>query len=297
MRWVAAGNRPSLARCLLKRGTAILQRFDRLVWSGLPGEFRPTRRWFGAGLCAGTLALAGGAAAREFWPQGARAAVSLTYDDGYDSQLDHALPLLDGRGLRGTFYLTVENIDARLADWIKVWRAGHEIGNHTETHACDLTRYSARRFLTREVEPSEAYFAAHFPQTRRRSYAYPCGEERLGAPPGGAGRYRALLNSRFANARTVSGGPNDPAQVWARRYRLNAYEPTYDIDHVENAVRYLDQALMHGFWAILVFHEILPKRMGAGDTSIAVHRAIVEEVLKRPLWCAPVETVFRYLAG
>ena len=34
------------------------------------------------------------------WPQGARAAVSLGYDDGLASQLDHVVPALNARGLR-----------------------------------------------------------------------------------------------------------------------------------------------------------------------------------------------------
>ena len=40
------------------------------------------------------------------WPYGARAAVSLAYDDALESPLDHALPALDKLGLKGSFYLT-----------------------------------------------------------------------------------------------------------------------------------------------------------------------------------------------
>ena len=38
------------------------------------------------------------------WPDGAKAAVCLTYDDGIDSQLAIAIPDLEQVNLRGTFF-------------------------------------------------------------------------------------------------------------------------------------------------------------------------------------------------
>ncbi len=38
------------------------------------------------------------------WPHGAKAAVSLAYDDALDSQLDNPLPALDRSGLKGSLY-------------------------------------------------------------------------------------------------------------------------------------------------------------------------------------------------
>ena len=40
------------------------------------------------------------------WPNGARAAIVLTYDDAVRSQLDNAIPALDAAGLKGTFFLS-----------------------------------------------------------------------------------------------------------------------------------------------------------------------------------------------
>ena len=53
------------------------------------------------------------------WPGGARAAVSLAYDDALDSQLDNALPTLDRHGIKGTFYLQLSSpaVAARLPAW------------------------------------------------------------------------------------------------------------------------------------------------------------------------------------
>lgn len=76
------------------------------------------------------------------WPNGARAAVSLAYDDGLNSQLDHAIPALNQYGFHGSFYLTLANPDvhARLPDWRAAARQGHELGNHTLFHSCSASR-------------------------------------------------------------------------------------------------------------------------------------------------------------
>ncbi|SFG76795.1 Polysaccharide deacetylase [Duganella sp. CF458] len=81
------------------------------------------------------------AQAVETWPHGARAAVSLAYDDALDSQLDHALPALQRHGLKATFYLALANapVRRRLAEWRAAAQRGHELGNHTLFHQCSAS--------------------------------------------------------------------------------------------------------------------------------------------------------------
>lgn len=90
------------------------------------------------GLHAFMPAMAGQAEAGFAWPHGARAAVSLAYDDALDSQLDHALPALDRVGLKGSFYLTLSNpaVARRMEEWRAAARTGHELGNHSLFHQC-----------------------------------------------------------------------------------------------------------------------------------------------------------------
>jgi peptidoglycan/xylan/chitin deacetylase (PgdA/CDA1 family) len=81
----------------------------------------------------------GAASAGTFeWPHGARAAVSLAYDDALDSQLDNALPALDKYRLKASFYLQLSNpsVSARLEHWRAAAQRGHELGNHTLFHQC-----------------------------------------------------------------------------------------------------------------------------------------------------------------
>lgn len=72
------------------------------------------------------------------WPGGAQAAVSLGYDDGLDSQLDHVIPQLNKRGLRASFYVPINGptLPGRQNEWKAAAAAGHELGNHSLFHSC-----------------------------------------------------------------------------------------------------------------------------------------------------------------
>ena len=65
-------------------------------------------------------------------------AVSLTFDDGTASQREKAIPEMDKRGLRGTFYLCPQGDNWRetFSPWKAIAATGHEIGNHTMSHTC-----------------------------------------------------------------------------------------------------------------------------------------------------------------
>ncbi|MCJ7590434.1 MAG: polysaccharide deacetylase family protein [Woeseiaceae bacterium] len=72
------------------------------------------------------------------WPNGARVAISLSYDDALESQLDNALPALNKHNIKGSFYLTLAHpsVHQRLSEWRAAAEAGHELGNHTIYHGC-----------------------------------------------------------------------------------------------------------------------------------------------------------------
>ena len=74
---------------------------------------------------------------REFWSPYI-GAVSLTFDDGLDCQLEKAIPPMNELGLRGTFYILPTGADwlKRCLPWSEAAAAGHEIGNHSLSHIC-----------------------------------------------------------------------------------------------------------------------------------------------------------------
>ena len=89
--------------------------------------------------------------------------------------------------------------------------------------------------------------------------------------------------------------------VWDRnhkiRHALQAIAPTYDHDDPRLAIDYVRKAMRWGFWAILIFHDVLPKRLGDGDTSIASHTLILDWIRTQPVWCAPMGQVLDHITG
>jgi len=86
----------------------------------------------------GLLAALAANAAPFVWPNGAQAAITLGYDDALASQLDHVIPALNKRGLRGSFYIPINGptLPARQDEWKAAAAAGHELGNHSLFHGC-----------------------------------------------------------------------------------------------------------------------------------------------------------------
>jgi len=82
------------------------------------------------------------------------AAVSLTFDDARPVHLDIAVPELDKRQLRGSFFVTVSKL-TRMDDWRKAALQGHEIGNHSVSHEHPAA-------LTKESEEIQVEDARNF---------------------------------------------------------------------------------------------------------------------------------------
>jgi peptidoglycan/xylan/chitin deacetylase (PgdA/CDA1 family) len=153
------------------------------------------------------------------WPEGRRAALSLTFDDARTSQIDTGLPLLNGHGVKATFYIQPEGVRRRLEGWKAAVASGHEIGNHTISHPCTgnyafssrnaLEDYTLERMDTEIVGANEAI--------RRDlgvspvSFAYPCGQTFVGRGLD-VRSYVPLVARAFRTGRGYLGeAANDPA--------------------------------------------------------------------------------------
>ena len=122
------------------------------------------------------------------WPQGQSVAVSLSYDDAIETQLDNAVPVLNKYKVRASFYLTLANrsLLTRLDEWRKVAQDGHELGNHTVFHPCiaslpernwvlpfrDLDKYAPEQ-IEEEIKTANAFLKA-VDGRERRTYTPTC---------------------------------------------------------------------------------------------------------------------------
>lgn len=120
---------------------------------------------FGMAACAAGLMTYGvrGRSSAWFGPSvyrgtGARRSIALTFDDGPSPSTPELLEILDRHAVKATFFQCGSNAGRLAAAAREVSRAGHEIGNHSETHARWWLR--SPRFIFDELLRAQETLAA-----------------------------------------------------------------------------------------------------------------------------------------
>jgi peptidoglycan/xylan/chitin deacetylase (PgdA/CDA1 family) len=214
------------------------------------------------------------------WPDGATAALCLTFDDGRASQLSQAVPALDGLGLRATFFVLPDAVASNRPAWRRVAASGHEIGNHTVNHPCptgipgarsrvleDMTLVDMRAELVDANARIEALLGVV-----PRTFAYPCGQSAVGRGLG-TRTYVPLVAELFEVGRTF----NDRWANEPRRCDLSRVACVNMDELGFGAIRpMLEDAVASGSWLVLGGHEVGP----AGTQTTAV--GLLEQISS---WC------------
>ena len=205
------------------------------------------------------------------WPAGKRMALSLSFDDGRESQWRHALPLLDAHGVHATFYPMPAAVREHLESWCAAVAAGHEIGNHSATHPCSgnfrFSRHNALEDMSLEqVEQGELLGANRQLEellgVHPRTFAYPCGQTTVGRGESVRSYVPAVARHFLAGRLFFSEMHNDPA--YCDLHQL--YAVTMDNTDAAGVDALLDAARAEGGWLILAGHDAGPQ--GARQTTI-----------------------------
>jgi len=257
-------------------------------------------------LLAGAALLGQGTAAQTIdssfsWPEGKRAAVSLSFDDGRLSQIDAGMALLDRYGVKATFFVLPSAVEQRLDGWKQAVAAGHEIGNHSLNHPCSgnfawsrdkaLEDYSLDQMRSELTEANRQL--EELLGVTPSVFAYPCGQKFVGR-----GRetrsYVPLVAELFTAGRSwMDESPNDP--LYCDVAKLTGME--MDGKDFEDLRPLLEQVKQSGQWLVLAGHEMGPP--GVQTTRLTM----LEELLAYAqdpasgLWIAPVGTVAQYVVG
>lgn len=212
------------------------------------------------------------------WPNQARAAVSLAYDDALDSQLDNAVPALNRHGLKASFYLTLssDTVRKRLAAWRTVAAQGHELGNHTLFHQCsrsapdrswvtpdnDLDTTSAAQLVAQVRVGNTLLHAIDGKQVR--TFAAPCGDLKASGEP-----YLTALQGDFIAMKSAFGGVVPDMQA------LDPYAVGVEVASDTTGgqlIALVQRAAVAGTMVNITFH-------GIGADYLAVSREAHEELL------------------
>lgn len=234
---------------------------------------------------------------RMLWPNAARAAVSLTYDDALRSQLDHAVPALRKHGLVGTFFLTGTSpvLQASPESYRALRRAGHELGAHTMNHPCDrklgfvkpgmsLQDYDSAR-MQAELAESIAQLR-DLGQAGPLSFAYPCGSTWLGEPPTS---YVPSVEKSFIAARGVTRGIVDPAHP--RLFEVASVMGDLGADAL---IAWVERAVESGGWLVFTFHGVDGEQL---SVDAEAHEALLAylEKNKAQIWIERFGPVAEYV--
>jgi peptidoglycan-N-acetylglucosamine deacetylase len=235
------------------------------------------------------------------WPDGRRAAVSLSFDDGRASQMDAGLPVLDRIGLKVTFYVVPSAIEKRQTAWRAAVQSGHEIGNHSLRHACTgnfaWSRQKALEDYTIEQLDGELEQSGN--EIRRitgvlpTSFAYPCGQTFVGRGITTTS-YVPLISKRFGSGRLWLGETaNDPGFVDLSQ----VHAVSIDDKELSELLPMLETAMAQGRWLVLAGHDI-GEQPGAYTTRVSLLRDLAAylNAPERKVWVAPVGTVASWLA-
>ena len=198
----------------------------------------------------------------------ARPLVSVTFDDGFASAAQRALPILRRHGVVATHYVLTGRIgqaDRLSQDMVKdLAAAGHEIAAHTVTHR-DLT------VLPPAVRRMELTSAKAFLE------ALGVGPVRDFASPFGAYDRATLTDIMgvYASHRTTEVGYNSRVNFDARRIKAQSVKSTTALSEVE---RLATRAALDRAWLVLVYHDIQDAPAGPYDVtaeSLDRHLAIL----------------------
>ncbi len=269
---------------------------------------------------------AGGGGPAGSWPNGALAAVSLTYDDGLDTHLATVIPALDAHGFKATFFLSnFEGVDHQWAlpnlkdpltprhmAWQAVLRNGHELADHTVNHPCNsaskapnyhLTDYDMPR-LSAELDDSVLRLG-RLGVVPPITFAYPCSSDKIGIGPNGQD-FSPLIAMRFFAARTSDSSIAAPANLDL------LHVPLQDAGSKTGAQlrAMVDQAIARKGWLVVLFHGVGAETTCPGldfnlkgcminylTTDTASHQALVDYLAEKQaqVWVAPFGTVAKTL--
>lgn len=237
------------------------------------------------------------------WPANRRSAISLSFDDALTSHLEHAAPILDRYGLRGTFYVNPgpeSMFEKQIDRWRKVHEAGHELGNHTISHPCSgkhpftpadraLERWTLEMICT-DIDQASRRLIDLVPDLGPVSFAYPCGESFVGEGPTYTS-YEPEVARRFVAARGVAGVINDP--LTCNLSNLGSWI-VQDVG-AEQLIARVRETVEAGGWGIFCFHgvggEHLPVSVEALEGLVRFLREHEDEI-----WVETVVTIGKYLS-
>lgn len=222
------------------------------------------------------------------WGPGYRGAVSLTFDDGLACQAYNALPELDSRNIKATFFLIVNQAfgPSAGAKWYGALLNGHELGSHSMNHKKAAT-LSYPEALS-EAGDSQLCLASTF-QTEIQSFCYPYTDAIDTVATAARRYYKQARGGRVARV--------DKFIPFGDGVNLHNV-PCFHVGPktIMDAPLWIEEAVRRRAWFTLMLHGV--GEQGAWDNiSIEVFAQLLDALQAADLWIAPFGTVAEFFRG
>jgi len=235
------------------------------------------------------------------WPEGKKAAISLSFDDARESQVLRGTDLLDQFGVKATFFVVPSAVEKQLNGWKKAVANGHEIGNHSLNHPCtgnfSWSRSHALEDYTLKMMKSELEECNKRVQellsVTPSVFAYPCGQKFVGKGLN-TKSYVPLVSKMFLLGRGwMDEAANDPG--YCNFAQLTGIE--MDGKNFDEILPLINDAVKNGTWLVLAGHEMGDE--GPQTTRLTMLKQLAEYVQNpvNGIWIAPMGTVAKYIQG
>jgi peptidoglycan/xylan/chitin deacetylase (PgdA/CDA1 family) len=227
-------------------------------------------------------------------------AVTLSFDDGYLSQLDNAVPLLNARDLKATFFVMTAATEVSWDQWRQLAAQGHEIASHSVTHP-DFTTLTdtALRFELSESQrvineniPTRACLTIAYPYTNNNAHVRDITSEYyISARGGWAGDEGGNFNF-YTDVDQFWPWPEDVqfGQFRAVDYYNTAGDGTPYFVPVSTLDVKLDYAVSLHAWYVMYLHTIPDDA-----ASINYLATLLDDIMARNLWMATYVDVSQYM--
>jgi peptidoglycan-N-acetylglucosamine deacetylase len=238
-----------------------------------------------------------------FWPGDKKMALSITFDDARISQIDSGgISILDKYDVKGTFYVSPENLAPQIEGWKKAIENGHEIGNHTTTHPCSVNfgwhgRKTLENYSLTDIHNdinTANKIISEILGVQPLSFAYPCGQTFVGMGLD-AKSYVPVISSMFESGRLYSTGTVNP--VFCDMAQL----PSESLDNksFDEILELIEYAGKRGQWLILTGHDV-GEGIETGDKLISSQKTL-EAICKyasdpsNGIWIDNVHNIASYI--
>ena len=241
------------------------------------------------------------------WLDDKKAAVSVNFDDNLPGQFTTALPIMNTKGVKGTFYVITGSASSQWTVLQSAIDAGHEIGSHSVSHPTDLnfpllSQPAKEVEIEKELKNSHDALLANLTGQTSLSISWPFGK-------GGGGNdsivRRVAKKYYYAARNTTSGSPNGDAYTHYQNAYFSAFGRDYYLQSGGilmtsattkiNMGTFITEIIKTNGWFSPFYHAV-DQAGGYNNVTTAVFQQHIDTIASQSadLWITPFGNASKY---